>query len=105
VLPPVIAEGKAFPFKFWFHNSIRDGIYYRNELFYRLHTVNRPQRSRLYHYACKLARSSQVLVTASEQKCSLWISLRSPNLTAPDAIAHALPSFADLTQDEHSEPE
>lgn len=53
-------------------------MHYRGELFYRLHTVEFSSRARLYHYACKLARHSHVVVSVSEQRCSLWISLRSP---------------------------
>lgn len=77
-LPPVILEGDFHPFKFWFKDSVQDGMNYRNELFYRLHTVELQKRAQLYHYACKLAQTDAVVVTASEKSYSIWVSLRSP---------------------------
>lgn len=82
MLPPVIHEGDFFPFKFWFNSSIQDGMYYRSELYYRLHTVDVGHRARLYHYACKLSRQSAVVVTTNDKACSLWLNLRSPSATA-----------------------
>ena len=105
VLPPVVNEGTVFPFKFWFNNTVQDGMYYQNELFYRLHSVSIGTRAQLYHYACKLAQRDNVVVTASDQQCSIWVSLRSPSVTAltlrrqplppalrPDAPSSSLPS-------------
>ncbi|HIK55362.1 MAG TPA: hypothetical protein IGS37_09385 [Synechococcales cyanobacterium M55_K2018_004] len=79
MLPPVVDEGEIFPFKFWFNDSIQDGISYRSELYYRLRTVPYKQRARLYHFACKMAQRDRVLVTTSSTTCSLWMSLRSPS--------------------------
>ena len=56
-------------------------MYYRNELFYRLHTVDISNRARLYHYACKLAQRDTIVVSASDISCSIWVSLRSPGAT------------------------
>jgi hypothetical protein len=95
VLPPVIEEGNAFPFKFWFNNSIQDGMYYRNELFYRLHTIGLEHRARLYHYACKLAHHDTVIVTTTNDRCSIWVSLRSPSATALNMRNQPLPPFMD----------
>jgi hypothetical protein len=105
VLPPVVNEGSVFPFKFWFNHTVQDGMYYQNELFYRLHSVGISTRAQLYHYACKLAQRDNVVVTASAQQCSIWVSLRSPSVTAltlrrqplpptlrPDASSGHLPS-------------
>lgn len=93
MLPPVINEGKIFPFKFWFNNRIQDGMYYRNELFYRLHAVPSQQRAHLYHYACKLARRNNVLITASSQAYSVWVSLRSPSAAALKLRRQSMPHF------------
>ncbi|NJO42351.1 MAG: hypothetical protein HC769_19695 [Cyanobacteria bacterium CRU_2_1] len=79
VLPPVIHEGEYNLFKFWFNNSVQDGVYYHNELFYRLQTVALNHRAQLYHQACKLAQHDTVIVTTSMDTCSVWISLRSPS--------------------------
>lgn len=68
-------------------------MYYRNELFYRLHTVPLNLRARLYHYACQLAQEDQVVVTVIDDACSLWVSLRSPNAAALSSQNEKLPEF------------
>jgi hypothetical protein len=93
VLPPVVNEGKVFPFKFWFNNTVQDGMYHQNELFYRLHTVPLALRAQLYHYACRLAQRDNVMVTASNTHCSIWVSLRSPSVTALTLRRQPLPPF------------
>ncbi|WP_205370370.1 MULTISPECIES: hypothetical protein [Thermoleptolyngbya] len=95
VLPPVIDEGNFFPFKFWFRDSIQDGMYYRSELYYRLQTVDAQQRSRLYHFACRLAQREAVVVTANQRSCSLWINLRSSLARDDRAIAQLLDELAE----------
>lgn len=82
MLPPVINEGDFFPFKFWFNSSIQDGMYYRSELYYRLHTVDVEQRAGLYLYACKLSQENTVVVTSTDKACSLWLNLRSSGATS-----------------------
>jgi len=93
VLPPVLEEGDYSTFKFWFENSIQDGMYYRNELFYRLHTAPSWSRARLFHYACRLAQHDHIVVTAAEETYSIWVSFRSPNLTASKLRKQLLPSY------------
>ncbi len=78
-LPPVVDEKQIFPFKFWFNNSVQAGMYYRSELFYRLHSADVAQRARLFQYACRLSQQDKVVVTLSENSCSVWVSLRSPS--------------------------
>ncbi|GEM_PF-5919820 len=55
-------------------------MYYRSELFYRLQTELIEQRAQLYYSACKMSRSERVIVTSTDETCSIWISLRSPNI-------------------------
>ena len=93
MLPPVIEEGEYSPFKFWFEHTIQDGMYYQNELFYRLHTISSESRAQLYHYACQLAQHDYVVVTLTDDECSIWVSLRSPNITALSLRKQALPEF------------
>lgn len=93
MLPLVVHEGDFFPFKFWLKNRIRDGMYYRNELYYRLYTVESKQRSRLYHYACRLSRTEIVIVTANPKTYSLWISLRSPKAIALNQYPNPIPTL------------
>ncbi|RMF63475.1 MAG: hypothetical protein D6742_17475 [Cyanobacteria bacterium J069] len=87
MLPPVIDEGSFFPFKFWFKNRIQDGMHYRSELYYRLHTVESQQRARLYHFACRIAQRETVAVSANDHTCSIWVSLRSASARDEGAIA------------------
>jgi hypothetical protein len=98
VLPPVIDENQTFPFKFWFEDTIQDGMYYQNELFYRLHTVDIKARARLYHYACKLAQKDFVVVTADHDRCSVWVSLRSPSVSALVLRQKPLPPFVETLE-------
>ncbi len=91
MLPPVVNEGDFFPFKFWFNSSIQDGMYYRSELYYRLHTVDARLRARLYHYACKLSRQNAVVVTTSDNVYSLWLNLRSSSVTDISSDSRLLP--------------
>jgi hypothetical protein len=99
VLPPVIDEETLSPFKFWFNSSIQEGMYYRNELFYRLHSIEMRHRARLYHYACRLAQKEAVIVSATSTSCSIWLSLRSPHATASNLHSHGLPAFMDVAED------
>jgi len=97
VLPPVISERDIFPFKFWFDGHIQDGMYYRNELYYRLHTVGISQRSKLFHYACKLSRKTTLVLTTNLRECSIWVNLRgqTPNTFGSTM---GLPSFEAFLQ-------
>lgn len=79
MLPPVIHEKECHLFKFWFHGSVREGMVYRRELFYRLQSVPGVYRANLYQEACSLAIRDAVVVTVTSGQCSLWVSLRSKN--------------------------
>ena len=74
-------------------------MYYRSELFYRLHTVDIKYRARLYHYACKLAQHDAVMVSATDTSCSIWVSLRSPSATASNLRHQKLPPFMDIAEE------
>lgn len=95
VLPPVVNERDISPFKFWFNDTIQDGMYYRSELYYRRHAANIRQRARIYHYACKLAHRTSVVVTTTTDHCSIWVSLRGekPKNLCSD---RPLPSFEEF---------
>ncbi|MBD1911971.1 MULTISPECIES: hypothetical protein [unclassified Leptolyngbya] len=95
MLPPVISEQDIFPFKFWFDGNIQDGMYYRNELYYRLYTVNISRRARLFHYGCKLASHSTLVLTTNLRDCSIWVSLRGQTASSFGS-AVGLPSFEEF---------
>ncbi|HEY9624487.1 MAG TPA: hypothetical protein V6C78_29290 [Crinalium sp.] len=74
-------------------------MYYRNELFYRLYSIDIKHRARLYHYACKLAQHDNVVVTATDVSCSIWVSLRSPSAIATNLREQELPLFLECLED------
>jgi len=95
VLPLVISDRDIFPFKFWFDGNIQDGMYYRNELYYRLDTANVSQRAKLFHYACKLSRKTTLVLTTNVRECSIWVSLRGQTPSTFGSTL-GLPSFEDF---------
>lgn len=81
MLPKILEERRIQVFKFWFGGALQDGSHYQNELFYRALTVESDKRTRLYHLACKLSQQGGVvLVSISDNQCSLWISLRNQSM-------------------------
>ncbi|MEB3210736.1 MAG: hypothetical protein VKL39_05255 [Leptolyngbyaceae bacterium] len=95
---PIIQEDKQPFFKFWFDGQIYDGFYYHNELFYRLQTLEAEFRPQLYHSACQLAHQEPVIVTVSNDTCSLWVSFQSPNDHVLAERAHIVQQFGQLEE-------
>ena len=78
MLPKVVEESTVRVFKFWFCETLQDGMHLQNELYYRLKQANPEYRTRLYQLACKLTqKGADVVLTVGEQNCSLWASIRS----------------------------
>jgi hypothetical protein len=78
VLPLVIDEENVFIFEYWFDGTLRQGMYYHNELFSRVATFDIHQRPQVYQYGCKLTqRNALIVLTCTPSTCSLWGSLRS----------------------------
>jgi hypothetical protein len=81
VLPLLLSESTVFTFKFWFDGELRDGMCHQNELFCRLRSFSSQERSQVYHLGCKLTQMHPVIaVTTTDDRCSLWISLRDPHV-------------------------
>jgi hypothetical protein len=81
VLPFVVDESKILIFKFWFDNTVQDGLSYQGELFCRVQTLNLRYRPQLYHLGCKLSQQgTSVVISSGIDTCSLWISLRDPDI-------------------------
>lgn len=81
MLPQILSERQLRTFKFWFNSGVQDGLHHQNELYYRAKTVDSSQRMRLYQLACRLSdRNANLLISAAEDSCSLWISLRNQEL-------------------------
>jgi hypothetical protein len=79
VLPIILSEDKVFPFKFWFANTLQEGIHHQDELYCRLTTFSAGDRAKAYHLSCRLAQTGAIVIlTLSTQRCGLWVSLRTP---------------------------
>jgi len=81
VLPTVLTEGEFSQFRFWLDDEVQDGLCYEGEMFCRLFTVSTTYRAQLYHYACQFCKKESIVITLAENHSSLWLSLRSPNLS------------------------
>jgi len=83
LLPKVVQEKQVQPFKFWFNDSLQDGVHFQNELYYRLRQMPGTERGPLYQVACKLAQNgADVFLTVSDESCSLWANLRNQKVVA-----------------------
>lgn len=99
--PRILAENSVRVFKFWFGNSLRDGLHHGSELYFLSQTRSIQNRTRLYRLAHSLAfRGADVLVTVSQSHCRLWIGLRNQKLAIEDLERHA-PKTSTLAQDAH----
>ncbi len=93
MLPSVVSENSLDPFKFWSNDSLQDGVHFHNELYYRLRQSPADSRAQLYQVACRLAQhGADILLTVSDESCSLWINLRNQKLAI-----HSLFSNIDLS--------
>ena len=106
MLPFVVDERKVLIFKFWFDSKVQDGLSHQGELFCRLQTLELRYRSQLYHFGSKLSRQgTSVVVSSGINTCSLWISLRDPDiktmlanpedLNLPDLLNYSLPESSE----------
>jgi hypothetical protein len=90
VLPLVIDEKKLLIFKFWFEDHIQEGMSYKGELFCRLQTFPVTLRPQVYQFSCRLLRQGTlVALTSGSETCSVWVSLRDPQVKALVAEAEA----------------
>jgi hypothetical protein len=77
IVPPLILDEKhVFIFRFWFSDTLQSGMYYQNELFCQLMTVEAHQRSQLYQLSCKFTQNGKFVLTCSKTNCRLWGDLR-----------------------------
>ena len=83
MLPEILREDSVYLFKFWFNDSLKDGMHVRNELYYRLKKLPTSSRSRLYQVTCRLSqKGADVLMTVDEEQCSLWANLRNQKVAS-----------------------
>lgn len=95
MLPLVVKENSLFTFKFWFNDQIQEGMNYQQEMFCRLCTLAPQCRAQLYQFGCKLTQNgTPVVISITDQHCSLWVSLRDPIVKAVliDGIPLDLPN-------------
>ena len=110
MLPLIVDENKILIFKFWFEGDIQDGMAYRGELFCRLQTFALAYRPQVYQFGCRLIRQGiSAALTSGDESCSLWVSLRDPQIKVMLSEAKAgglcnLPLPATLPSVSHLEP-
>ena len=94
MLPKIVEESTVQVFKFWFCETLQDGVHFQNELYYRLKQTTPEYRTRLYQLGCQLAqRGADVVLTVDDQHCSLWANIRnSTNIANTVARKLTLPS-------------
>lgn len=79
MLPVVLSENVVNLFKFYMDGSIREGMWYNNELYGLARQLSGSHRLKGYQMACELAeQGTPVVVTASDDRYAIWISLRAP---------------------------
>ncbi|MEO1294729.1 MAG: hypothetical protein AAFW75_02830 [Cyanobacteria bacterium J06636_16] len=77
MLLQIIPESLVQPFKFWFDGGLQDGLHFCNEFYYRLQEQPLAAQDRLQQYARQLAQDgTDVLLSADDCQCSLWVNLR-----------------------------
>ncbi len=82
MLPLVIDEKKLLIFKFWFEEHIQEGMTYKGELFCRLQTFPIALRPQVYQLSCRLLRQGTLIaLTSGSETCSVWVSLRDPQVS------------------------
>ncbi|MGK7902889.1 MAG: hypothetical protein AB4352_16060 [Hormoscilla sp.] len=77
MLPVVLSENLVNLFKFYMDGSIREGMWYDNELYGLAREFPESHRLKGYQIACELAeQGTPVVITASDDRYATWISLR-----------------------------
>lgn len=107
--PLVVKEELVNLFKFWFQETIQDGMLFRDELFRHLQSFNFVQRHRAYEIGYQLAEKGfKVVITCSgdtgittanrdhssqsQIRYRVWVSLREPwHHLQPEQILHLDP--------------
>lgn len=79
MLPIVISEQLVHSFSFYLDNQVRQGMLHENELYGLVYEFGADHRLRAYQCACELVEQKiPVVITASLERYTIWISLRSP---------------------------
>lgn len=78
MLPIVICEESVRLFKFYYDDSIRQGMCRGSQLYALLQIFDAKQRSLAYELGCRLAnRGHEVAITVSSQDYKVWVEVRS----------------------------
>ena len=88
--PAVLCENLVSPFRFWFEDTLQEGMIYQNELFECLRVFSDRQRTEVYELSNTLSQQGiLVVITHKRERSSwksvsgrykLWINLRQKNL-------------------------
>jgi hypothetical protein len=92
VLPVVLNEQQISPFKFYWEQTVREGMMYAAEIYGVAYELGSGHRLHAYQLACELmAQGWSAVVTVSQSRYLVWLSVRSPFFTqcGNEAIATA----------------
>lgn len=80
-LPSVTNESLIQQFKYW-HQGIRQGMQYNNELYMLWQSYSAQERLTAYAEAYKHTEAGAIVcITVTGKKYCVWLSLRSPSAT------------------------
>ncbi|MBD2104993.1 hypothetical protein [Leptolyngbya sp. FACHB-261] len=78
-LPAIVREQQLQPFNFYLEGALQKGIRHEGELYGLAHEFSLQSRLQAYHLAYGLAvKGVPVMITISETRYAVWVSLRSP---------------------------
>lgn len=71
-------------FKFWFDQTLNEGMQYESALFQRVCTIDYERRQQVYQQAAQLVHyGADIMITYDDRDCHLWLNLKSKSLLIP----------------------
>ncbi len=94
MLSTTIPEPLVRCFKFWSDNEIKEGIYWREELYKLVSTFSPTERERAYALGVDISQHGKsTVITCSQDSYRVWVSLISCESVKQDVT----PSFEELS--------
>lgn len=98
VLPTVINERDAQFFNFYLNGSVREGMFYYQEIYGKVCSFVEENRYDAFRLAIQLEEvGSRALVTISKSTCQVWIALRDRNSCTSTLIPNIQSDFQDFS--------
>lgn len=82
-VPLVVREQQVVLFKFYMEQTICEGMTYYSELHRLVKVFSVKERLEAYRFGCELIlQGAPVVITVSQQRYAIWVSLRNGSTTA-----------------------